>query len=51
MLKRVLKKTAVFIVVLTLVSTILYWFFGLRILIGGGGMATLQFAPAGVVVR
>ena len=43
MLKRVLKKTAVFIVVLTLVSTILYWFFGLRILIGGGGMATLGF--------
>ena len=43
MLKRVLKKTAVFVVVLTLVSTILYWFFGLRILIGGGGMVTLGF--------
>ena len=43
MLKRLLKKTAIFIVVLTLVSTILYWFFGLRILIGGGGMVTLGF--------
>ncbi len=43
MLKRVLKKTAVFIVVMTTVSAILYFFFGLRILVGGSGSVSLGF--------
>jgi outer membrane protein assembly factor BamB len=43
LLKRVLKKTAIFIVVMTLVSTILYLFFGLRILVRGDGSITLGF--------
>jgi len=45
-LKRVLKKTAIFIVVLTITSTILYWFFGLRVLVGGGGLVTLGFVKS-----
>ena len=45
-LKRILKKTAVFIVVLALVSTILYWFFGLRILVSGGGQPRLGFVKS-----
>jgi outer membrane protein assembly factor BamB len=43
LLKRVLKKTAIFIGVLTLVSAILYLFFGLRILVRGDGSITLGF--------
>ncbi|HEY7474104.1 MAG TPA: PQQ-binding-like beta-propeller repeat protein [Vicinamibacterales bacterium] len=46
MLKRILKKTAIFIVVLTVVSTMLYWFFGLRILVSGGGQASLGFVKS-----
>ena len=43
MLKRILKKTAIFIVVLALTSTILYLFFGLRILVRGDGSVSLGF--------
>jgi outer membrane protein assembly factor BamB len=45
-LKRVLKKTAIFIVVLTITSTILYWFFGLTILISGSGAVRLGFVKS-----
>ena len=43
MLKRILKKTAIFIVVLALTSTILYLFFGLRLLVRGDGSVSLGF--------
>ncbi len=43
MLKRILKKTAIFIVVLAITSTILYLFFGLRILVRGDGTMSLGF--------
>ena len=43
MLKRILKKTAIFIVVLAITSTILYLFFGLRILVRGDGSMSLGF--------